>query len=317
MSQVQRVTSNWSINANDLARKRFSSFLQQTLPSHLGKGVSDFYPLDPDINYIETRYSPTKDFKILSKIEDNDPKIIVTLGLKGHSSFAAQQADDIPFKEGYTTVTSFASSSGERVYKASQEICQLRISLSKDGVRRYFGEPYQKKLFGNNDIRTLSHRPISSNSLKAVQQLSEIKRLNQCSQLHLHAQALTILASELEALFENDNPSAVFSQKDKELAWAAREILINEFKNPPSVALLSRRIGVNQLRLKKLFHHFFDCTPYAMLTSIRMHTAYKMLETGDYHVGIVADHVGYQQPNNFSAAFRKFFSIAPKEVARK
>ncbi|MFA5018281.1 MAG: helix-turn-helix transcriptional regulator, partial [Methylobacter sp.] len=86
---------------------------------------------------------------------------------------------------------------------------------------------------------------------------------------------------------------------------------------PPSVEELSKRAGTNQFKLKKLFHHFFNNTPYGLLLEIRMNNAYQLLESGQCQVGVAADRVGYSHASNFSTAFIKHFGISPKAISKK
>ena len=134
----------------------------------------------------------------------------------------------------------------------------------------------------------------------------------------MHGQAMSLLAAELGHLCEekSDN-SGRFNQKDQEIAKLARDILFHEFKNPPSVHELSKRVGTNQFKLKKLFHHFFNNTPYGLLLEIRMNNAYQLLESTHCQVNIAADLVGYNHASNFTAAFIKHFGISPKAVSKK
>jgi len=126
------------------------------------------------------------------------------------------------------------------------------------------------------------------------------------------------LAAELNHLGEEKSElSGRFNQKDRAIAELARDILVYEFKNPPSVKELSKRVGTNQLNIKNLFHHFFNNTPYGLLSEIRMSNAYQLLESTHCHVSVAADFVGYSHASNFSAAFIKHFGISPKTIAKK
>ena len=134
----------------------------------------------------------------------------------------------------------------------------------------------------------------------------------------MHGQAMSILASELSHLYRDKHQdSAGFNQKDKAIAKSARDILFHEFKNPPSVEELSKRVGTNQFKLKKLFHHFFNNTPYGLLLEIRMNNAYQLLESRQCQVSVAADLVGYNHASNFSAAFIKHFGVSPKAISKK
>lgn len=318
MIKAERNNPRWSVSTNDLPMQKKHDYMQQVLPDDLGVGYSNFFQLDQGLNYIETRYSPCKDLSLTSQNENNESRLVVTLGLKGCSRFAADKGDEVVFNEGYTTITSFNSSIGERQYKADKELQQLRFSLSKTCLNKYFGEKLTDGLFKNKSVHTLSYQPISPQGLMTVQHLLTSNVPRDTRLIYMHGQALSVLASELSHLFENKAvDKSKYNNKDKEIARSARDILFTEFKNPPSVNELAKRVGANQLKLKKLFHHFFNTTPYGLLLEIRMNTAYQLLESTQCHVSVAADYVGYHHASNFSAAFVKFFGIPPKYVSRK
>ena len=318
MKKIEQNNTQWSISTSDLAIQKKHDHLQQILPNDLGIGHSNFFQLDRDLNYIETHYSPYKNLSLSSQINADEPRLVVTVGLKGCSRFTADRGDEVLFNEGYTTITSFNSSNGKRQYEANKELQQLRFSLSKASLNKYLGESSTKELFGNKSVHTLSYQPISTQGLLAVQQLLTCNVPRQTKLIFMHGQALSILAYELSHLFENnDEEKSRYNKKDKEIAKSARDIIYTEFKNPPSVDELAKRAGTNQLKLKKLFHHFFNKTPYGLLLEVRMHTAYQLLESTQCHVSVAADCVGYHHASNFSTAFVRFFGVSPKYVSKK
>jgi AraC-like DNA-binding protein len=130
----------------------------------------------------------------------------------------------------------------------------------------------------------------------------------------MHAQALSLLAAELNGLYQAEHK---FTTRDKSIAYLAQEILQQEFQNPPSVAELAIRTGTNQCKLKKLFEHFFNSTPYGMLLDIRMNKAYQLLVSSRCQVSVAADAVGYNHANNFSVAFTRYFGITPKQLIKR
>ncbi len=133
---------SFSIDSCDLLTHNLQhqNCLHQFLPDEVGVGQSAIFQLDQDLSYIETYYTPSKDLAILSKIDNQEPRLVVTLGLKGHSRFAGNHGDEVIFKAGYTTITAFKSSNGERQYKANKPISQLRLSISKQWIDKYLGE---------------------------------------------------------------------------------------------------------------------------------------------------------------------------------
>lgn len=312
--------SRWRISSDELPSQflQQQNYRQQSLPEALGIGHSKIFQLDQDLSYIETHFTPSKDLAVLSRIESEDPRLVVTLALQGQSRFAGQQGDELVFTEGYTSITAFNSSRGERQYEAHKPVKQLRLAMTKRWLESYFGEKNCRPLFNNKGTRLLSHRPISPQAVMAANQLLNGNVAREVRPLFMQGQALSLLAAELSPLYQADcRTAAAFGPKDKVLAHAARDILQREFRNPPSVQALSKRVGTNQFKLKKLFHHFFNTTPYGLLLEIRMNRAYQLLESTHCLVNVAADQVGYSHASNFSTAFTKFFGIPPKAISKQ
>ena len=317
METKPAIAGRWRIGSDELQCRRQENCLYQSLPENLGVGRSAIFQLDRDLSYIQTRYTPSKDLAVLSRIDYQEPRLVVTLGLKGQSRFTGNNGDELVFSEGYTSITTIQSSIGERQYKADKPTMQLRFALSKSWLDRYFGEQRTAQLLNKNGIQLLSHRPISPQAIHAAQQLLNCNESKETSRIFMHGQVMSLLAFELSHLC-NDNRlnSTGFNQTDAAIANSARNILFKEFKHPPSVEKLSKRVGTNQFKLKKLFHHFFDNTPYGLLLEIRMNKAYQLLESKQCQVGIAAYSVGYSHASNFSAAFTKYFGISPKAISK-
>lgn len=290
----------------------------QRLPETLGPGHSNIFKLDSNLNYIETHYTPSQDLAIQTRMDATEPRMVVTLGLKGRSRFTDNRGNEVVFQEGYTSITTFNASEGSRQYQGNKAVTQLRFSLSKRWLDGYFGESKLADFFNRkNAMQLISQQPISASGIVAAQSLLNCNVAGEMRPLFRQGQAMAILASELSHLLINaDIRQPRFTPKDRALAYQARDILASEFKNPPSVEELSRRVGTNQCKLKQLFHHFFDNTPYGLLLEIRMRQAYQLLKSGHYPVSIAAELVGYNHASNFSTAFIKFFGYSPKQVSR-
>ena len=318
--QQQNNVKRWSINNNELPlqfQHKYDRF-QQSLPENLGQGFTNIFQLDHHLTFMETDYRPTKDLSILNKIDSDEPRLMITLSLKGNSCFSSNQGNTIFFKEGYTTIAAYQSSSGERHYQANKAIMQLRLSLNEKCVERYFGTANLMPLFKKSGIQQISCLPISHQGLIIAQQLLNNQIPQESRRLFMQGQVMSLLATELAHLWiKPPEHLERFSQKDREIAMEAQDILFLELKTPPSVEALAKRVGVNQFKLKTLFHHYFNNTPYGLLLEIRMRKAYQLLESNRYHVSVVADIVGYNHASNFSAAFIKYFGVTPKQVSKR
>jgi len=314
MTQTNSKVSRWRIRNDQLQLHKHQNCLHQPLTKDLGEGYSNICQFDDDLSYIETEYMPSKNLAVLSRIDNQEPRLVVTLGLKGNSHFASECGENVTFNEGYTSITTFNSSIGERQFEADKELLQLRFSMTKSWLQRYFGNTKTSRIFNTKNIQTISHKPITTQGMIVAQQLRSVKVPNEVKKIFAHGQALTLLTSELAPLFSSNKTAEKFTKDEKDIVNLAREILHQKFQNPPSVELLSKQAGCNQFKLKKLFHHFFNNTPYGVLLEIRMNKAYELLETTHCHVNIAAAFVGYNHASNFSTAFVKFFGVSPKSI---
>ena len=310
--------SKWQINSDELvwqAMPEQQSQLQ-TLPEGVGDCHSRFFTLDTGLNYIETHYTPNRNLTVANKMTQQEPRMMLTLGLEGQSRFQTVNHESIAFKGGYSTITTFNASEGNREYQANQTVSQLRFSMTQSWLAYYFGEAAFERFFKQDALQVIHHQPCSSTAILAGQSLLQSDLPLQAQRLFRQGQAMAIVASELGNLLNANQAPSRFTSHDKRLAERARDILSAEFKHPPSVEALSKLVGSNPFKLKQLFHHYFNTTPYGMLLAIRMQKAHQLLATGRYPVSIVAAEVGYRHASNFSAAFMKYFGFAPKQLGR-
>lgn len=290
----------------------------QTLPNTVGRCHSKLFKIEPDLSLIETHFSPNRNLAVMNRMTEQEPRMILTLSLTGHSIFNTNQGNEINFKFGHSTITTINASDGNRHYQSNQAVSQLRFSMSQTWLERNFGEGAFSAFFKHTSMQVISYQPSSTASVIAAHSLLNHTVAVKAQALFRRGQVMAILACELEHLLGEDRqPSRQLAQNEKQMAELARDILSAEFKNPPSVEMLSKRVGTNQFKLKKLFHRCFNTTPYGMLLDIRMEKAYQLLASSRCPVNIVAEAVGYQHASNFSTAFIKYFGVSPKHISRE
>jgi AraC-like DNA-binding protein len=101
---------------------------------------------------------------------------------------------------------------------------------------------------------------------------------------------------------------------EREKLYQAKEILSQNLDAPPSLAELSRQIGLNTFKLKKEFKEFFGVPVFKYLQNERMTTAHDLIRSENATVQEAAWHVGYDSLSSFSNAFHKKFGFRPSEL---
>ena len=99
---------------------------------------------------------------------------------------------------------------------------------------------------------------------------------------------------------------------DLERIYRARDILVQDLEQPPSLLELAQQAEMNDFKLKRGFRHVFGTTVFGYLHQCRMEKAQQLLETNADSIAQVAQTVGYASPSQFSAAFKRKFGISPK-----
>tara|TARA_R110002111_G_scaffold74771_1_gene118711 strand:+ start:27 stop:926 length:900 start_codon:yes stop_codon:yes gene_type:complete len=92
----------------------------------------------------------------------------------------------------------------------------------------------------------------------------------------------------------------------------AKDIIIANMAEPPSLQELADTIGLSLKKLKEGFKQIYGDTVYSFLFDYKMEMARKLLESGDYNVNEVGLKVGYSTSSHFIAAFKKKFGTTPK-----
>ena len=93
----------------------------------------------------------------------------------------------------------------------------------------------------------------------------------------------------------------------------AKDIIITNMAEPPTLQELSESIGLSLKKLKEGFKQIYGDTVYGFLFDYKMEVARKLLESGDHNVNEVGLKVGYSTSSHFIAAFKKKFGTTPKK----
>lgn len=97
----------------------------------------------------------------------------------------------------------------------------------------------------------------------------------------------------------------------------AKDIIIAQMAEPPSLQELADTIGLSLKKLKEGFKQIYGDSVYSFLFDYKMEVARKLLESGTYNVNEVGLKVGYSTSSHFIAAFKKKYGTTPKKYILK
>ncbi len=93
----------------------------------------------------------------------------------------------------------------------------------------------------------------------------------------------------------------------------AKDIVIANMAEPPSLQDLADQVGLNLKKLKMGFKQIYGDTVYGFLFDYKMDMARRLLDSGSYNVNEVGLKIGYSTGSHFIAAFKKKFATTPKK----
>lgn len=124
---------------------------------------------------------------------------------------------------------------------------------------------------------------------------------------------LVLQAEAFERSIHQKQPAVLSSNYDRECIYQARDYLIQNIHQPPSVAELAKICGINEFKLKQGFKGLFDNSIFGYLSDYRLNHAKELLLDG-ISIKSVAFMLGYSSVQHFSNAFRKKFAVTPGKL---
>jgi AraC-like DNA-binding protein len=155
--------------------------------------------------------------------------------------------------------------------------------------------------------------PLTTGARLGVESIRRCPFAGACRAMALAARVNDLLVEFLTSLSSTPSVAAPILRRADELVRNAAGLLARDLDNPPTLAALAREVGLSETTLKRGFHQVFGTTVFGYLRGRRMERAHTLLQSGEATVLEAAARVGYSNPSNFAAAFRRQFGINPKE----
>lgn len=291
------------------------NIIKNSFPLEIGTDYMEKIYIQDGFLFSKTNYNIEKPIFLEAKQEER--KFVITISLKGNTTYI--NSDDkkiIPFKEGFTTISMFENTQGFREFKDKQ-INQIRLILSESFLRRNFQKSLVEKYFFNKqNLQLIDFRLTSIQSQFLLNDILNCSLVGELANIYKQGKIFELLSLEISKLQKNED-DIFLDDYDRSAILKAKEILLNNLQNPPSIVTLSKMVHLSEVKLKRGFKQIYKTSPYQLLVSHKMNLAKNMLESGEYNINEIALQVGYKFANNFTNAFYKEFKIRPKDILKK
>ncbi len=301
------------INVNLTSEK---NIIKNTFPYEIGSNYMEKVQFQGDFFLLKSKFNFKNLISLKAKEIKDEKNFVITIALKGDSFYKNFDDKELRFKEGFTTISLFSNTSGFREFKTN-EINQVRIILKESFLKRNLKNRVLEKYFYNNEnLNLIDFSPTTLHSQMLLNDILTCNLQGELYYLYTQAKALELLSLKLIKLSKNEKNEIFLDDYDKDAIYKAKEILINNLSNPPSIVTLAKMVHLNEFKLKKGFKQVFNTSPYKLLNQYKMNLAKKLLKENIYNINEIAQIVGYKYPNNFTNAFFKEFKILPKDFIK-
>ncbi len=216
------------------------------------------------------------------------------------------------------------------LFASSRQKLKITIEVSKNVevfvlfvayffIKRYLSdnayEPINflyKKLQAEVSLELLNETPTDALSLYLIDKIVNAKdseKMNSIISEHRAVEYMIHRFSLLEHIDEN-----VFTQEEVEIATHAKQIILQNYKNPPTIKELAHLCSTNDFKLKKYFKKVHKTTIYGYVQKLRLKKANLLLREKLLSVKEIATEVGYKHQGHFSAIFFKTYGVYPKDL---
>ncbi len=172
-------------------------------------------------------------------------------------------------------------------------------------------------------LTTVKEFKNSGFGLKGAQMLQQVLQDKQEGLIHAtfaESKAIELFSLQLrrweEETVKVPAKSKMLRTDDMEKIIMARNLLLSDLKNAPTIEMLSKKSGVNRQKLKQGFKRMFGATINDYVRNERLRMARRLLTSGNFSIKDVASNVGYENSSYFARRYKEKYGLYPNEFLR-
>tara|TARA_B100000927_G_scaffold289968_1_gene287664 strand:+ start:2547 stop:3413 length:867 start_codon:yes stop_codon:yes gene_type:complete len=195
----------------------------------------------------------------------------------------------------------------------------ISILISIDKFHQLFSEDSHNITFlskENINQRYYNENKISKSiSIVLNQMLNDYDVNTSNNSLYLKAKTYELFSLIFQKDIDKEIEKCPFIMNDDHIMKIklAKDIIIAEYDNPPTLVELSNKIDLSLKKLKQGFKEVYGSPVFQYLLEYKMNLSKQLLAGGNYNVNEVSMRLGYSTASHFIAAFKRRFGITPKQ----
>lgn len=127
-----------------------------------------------------------------------------------------------------------------------------------------------------------------------------------------------VLMSLVIELLENRERNKLLNINSSEFdrLLQAKNYIVQDWKNPPSVQQVSEFLGMSPTKAKVMFRQLFGKPIYTYFQEKRMAEALNLINEGKLTIAEIGHLLGYKNLGHFADSFKKQYGILPKRLSK-
>lgn len=282
------------------------------------------YPIQEGIDILLWRANFSR--PISMRLHDDLGRIDFSCVLQGKSRYlltGARQESEYLLQQGSNCISHIPDCRGISSYTGKFE--SVSISFHPDALASWVPEMDPTLQQRINTRHCCQQRACHAEMQATAQMLgTALSRMrsspagdNARSPLWLLGQSMVLLSLIVDEHGEERRSASPLSHSDRQKLMQARDLLLADLTQAPTIAMLARETGLSILKIKRGFRLLFGNSVYGLFQTERMQEARRRLSAGDMPVMIVAADLGYTNASHFTAAFQKQFGVNPSAFKRR
>ncbi len=279
--------------------------------------------ISDDISLFRSNYNFYKDSFLYSSSKEQ--ALCIEITLDGNIIYTDSILNQKINKKRNTMFVKYLNNS-HSVFEVTKETSSKNIAiLIKDKFLKKFllnqmDNSYNIQKNYENDIPTLLKS--TQTSIKTSMLAHEIYNspfYGELDNIFLQSKVYDIIYNEFSDILQKNRNSTVkdvkLTKEDIKSLLKAKDLISKE-KYFSSLSELSRKVALNEFKLKYGFKKMFHTSPGAMMLEYRMDEAKRLIIESEFNTTEISKLVGYKYIQSFTNAFRKRFGVRPTDLMK-
>lgn len=169
----------------------------------------------------------------------------------------------------------------------------------------------------NSDKPIIEPKEINPTIKLILNQLTSKNAHGKLKSIYIKGKVYELLSYYYSAVENSNTESCPYISTEETIGKIkeAKQIVIKNMNNPPSLNDLAKQVGLNIKKLKSDFKEFYGMPVFTFLLNYKMELAKSLLVEKNYNVNEIALQLGYSSSSHFIAAFKRKYGITPKKFS--